>query len=61
MTFANEREPTANWFFIHDEKPDGAGYFVAYERKSNRRIGFIGMSGFRTDPVPRSRLDSRGG
>ena len=54
MTFANEREPTANWFFIHDEKPDGAGYFVAYERKSNRRIGFIGMSGFRTDPVPRA-------
>jgi hypothetical protein len=54
MTFANEREPTANWFFIHDENPDGAGYFVAYERKSNRRIGFIGMSGFRTDPVPRA-------
>jgi hypothetical protein len=54
MTFVNEREPTANWFFVRDEKPDGAGYFVAYERKSNRRIGFIGMSGFRTDPVPRA-------
>ena len=50
----NEREPTVNWFFVRDEKPDGAGYFVAYERKSNRRVGFIGMSGFRIDPVPRA-------
>src|SRR5208283_5148890 len=48
----NEREPTVNWFFVHDGKPDGAGYFAAYERTSNRRVGFIGMSGFRKGPVP---------
>ena len=51
-SFVNEREPTVNWFFVHDGKPDGAGYFVGYERESNRRVGFIGMSGFRSDPVP---------
>ena len=50
--FVNEREPTVNWFFVHDGKPDGAGYFVGYERESNRRVGFIGLSGFRSDPVP---------
>ena len=50
--FVNEREPTVNWFFVHDGKPDGAGYFAAYERTSNRRVGFIGMSGFRKGPVP---------
>ncbi len=50
--FANDREPTVNWFFVHDGKPNGAGYFVAYERTSNRRVGFIGMSGFRPGPVP---------
>jgi hypothetical protein len=50
--FVDEREPTVNWFFVHDGKPDGAGYFVGYERTSNRRVGFIGMSGFRKDPVP---------
>jgi hypothetical protein len=50
--FVNEREPTVNWFFVHDGKPDGAGYFAAYERTSNRRGGFIGMSGFRPGPVP---------
>ena len=48
--FVDEREPTVNWFFVHDGKPDGAGYFVGYERESNRRVGFIGMSGFRPDP-----------
>ena len=50
--FVDEREPTVNWFFVHDGKPDGAGYFAAYERTSNRRVGFIGMSGFRKGPVP---------
>lgn len=50
--FVNEREPTVNWFFVHDGKPDGAGYFAAYERTTNRRVGFIGMSGFRSSPVP---------
>ena len=55
----NEREPSVNWFFVHDGKPEGAGYFVGYERVSNRRVGFIGLSGFRSDPVPAARMDSR--
>ncbi len=50
--FVNEREPTVNWFFVHDGEPDGAGYFAGYDRTSKRRVGFIGMSGFRKDPVP---------
>jgi hypothetical protein len=50
--FMDEREPTVNWIFVHDGKPDGGGYFVGYERKSNRRVGFIGLNGFRTDFVP---------
>ena len=52
--FINEQEPTVLWFFVHDGKPEGAGYFVGYERTSNRRVGFIGLSGFRTDLVPTS-------
>jgi hypothetical protein len=50
--FINEREPTVNWFFVHDGKPMGAGYFVGYEHTSNRQVGFIGLSGFRTRSVP---------
>jgi hypothetical protein len=48
----NEREPNVNWYFVHDGRPDGAGYFVGYELTSNRRIGFIGLSGFRASTVP---------
>jgi hypothetical protein len=59
--FVDEREPTVNWFFVHDGKPDGAGYFVGYERTSNRRVGFIGMAGFREGPVPAAdRIPVRG-
>jgi hypothetical protein len=54
--FVNDREPTINWFWIRDTKPEGAGYFVGYERITNRRVGFIGMSGFRTDPAPTADL-----
>jgi hypothetical protein len=50
--FMDEREPNVIWFFVHDGKQAGAGYFVGYERVSNRRVGFIGLSGFRSDPVP---------
>ncbi|SIO18485.1 hypothetical protein SAMN05444166_2874 [Singulisphaera sp. GP187] len=50
--FVDEREPTANWYFVHDGKQEGGGYFVGYESESNRRIGFIGRSGFRSHSVP---------
>jgi hypothetical protein len=50
--FVNEREPNVNWYFVHDGKEDGAGYFVGYQRESNRRVGFIGLAGARSDPVP---------
>src|SRR5262249_5920964 len=48
----NEREPTEVWYFVHDGKDEGSGYFVGYERTSNRLIGYIGLSGFRAQPIP---------
>ena len=57
--FVNEQEPDVNWFFVHDGKPEGAGYFVAYERESNRRVGFIGLAGFRSQIRADRRVDSR--
>jgi hypothetical protein len=50
--FENEQEPKVNWFFVHNGEQQGAGYFVGYERETNRRVGFIGISGFHSDPVP---------
>ena len=49
MTDCN-REPLT-FSSLGPRSPDGAGYFAAYERTSNRRVGFIGMSGFRKGPV----------
>ena len=48
----DERDPSVTWFFVHDGQPQGAGYFVGYERVSNRRVGFIGLAGFRSHSVP---------
>jgi hypothetical protein len=50
--FTDDRDPNANWFFVHDGKAEGVGYFVGYRRDSRRRIGFIGLSGARAEPVP---------
>jgi hypothetical protein len=50
--FVDAEEPTVNWFFVHDGRPEGAGYFVGYERRNNRRVGYVGLNGFRSDPVP---------
>ncbi len=50
--FMDERDPSVTWFFVHDGQPQGAGYFVGYERVSNRRVGFIGLAGFRSHSVP---------
>ncbi len=50
--FMNEREPTESWYFVHDDRLNGSGYFVGYERTGNRRIGFVGLSGFRSQPLP---------
>jgi hypothetical protein len=59
--FMDERAPAVNWFFVHDGERRGAGYFVGYERESNRRVGFIGLSGFRPDPPPANeRIPVRG-
>ncbi len=41
-----------NWYFVHDGKPAGSGYFVGYDRFGKRLIGCIGRAGFRSDPPP---------
>jgi hypothetical protein len=50
--FVAAEEPTVIWYFVHDGRPEGAGYFIGYERRNNRRVGYIGLNGYRSDPVP---------
>ena len=49
--FRNEREPEAYWYFLQDDSPEGSGYFVGYERVSNRILGYIGLAGSREGPI----------
>jgi hypothetical protein len=44
--FVDDQHRGVNWFFVHDGKADGTGYFVGYERADNRIVGYIGRSGF---------------
>jgi len=46
------RRPATYWYFLHDGRPEGAGYFVGYDSKSRQRVGTMGMEGFRTGELP---------
>ena len=57
--FVNEREPTVNWFFVHDGKPEGAGYFVGYEQQEQSAGRFHRPVRFSLRSRAGRRLDSR--
>lgn len=44
--FSDQLTPATFWYFIHDGKLDGKGYFIGYDSSSKRRVGYIGRSGF---------------
>jgi hypothetical protein len=55
-SFADGRWPAIYWYFVSDGRPDGAGYFVGYDSKSNVRVGYLGTAGFRDEPLPAEEL-----
>jgi hypothetical protein len=50
--FEDDQHASNHWFFIHDGKEQGSGYFVGYNWATFDRIGFIGDSGFSRNPLP---------
>jgi hypothetical protein len=52
LAFTDDRRPPIYWYFIHDGKLDGSGYFVGYDSHSKARVGYIGLDGFRSDEPP---------
>ena len=40
------------WYFMHDGKPEGHGYFVSYDKKAKAKIGYIGTGGFTPEEPP---------
>ena len=48
------KRPEENWYFLHDGRLNGVGYFVGYDSATNRRIGYIGLNGFRRNEPPQA-------
>jgi hypothetical protein len=53
--FLDDVHPDDVWYFVHDGRAEGAGYFVGYEKVDKRRIGFIDQRGFGVDRPPRDK------
>ena len=45
----NDNNASAFWYFIHNGKLKGQGYFVGYDVKTKLCIGYIGPNGFSND------------
>ncbi len=45
-------QPSVVWYFRHDGALEGSGYFAGFDRPTNRLLGFIGVSGFRSNRPP---------
>jgi hypothetical protein len=43
--FSDQRESPTFWYFVHDGYPDGKGYFIGFDTKSNQCVGYIGLRG----------------
>jgi hypothetical protein len=50
--FTDPRYPEVIWHFITDGQRHGSAYFIGYERRTDTRIGYLGMAGFRADALP---------
>jgi hypothetical protein len=59
--FADGRSPAGYWYFVSDGRPDGTGYFVCYDSKSNACLGHLGTAGFRAGPLPPDEMVPFGG
>ncbi len=52
MACSDLRRPPTFWYFIHDGKPQGGGYFAGFHAESKRLVGYLGRAGFREEPPP---------
>ncbi|HEV8058255.1 MAG TPA: hypothetical protein VGP68_00150 [Gemmataceae bacterium] len=57
IRLSNGQTPAAYWYLLEDATSnDGHGYFVGFDSHSKRRIGYIGLAGFREQPPTREEM-----
>lgn len=50
--FNDGRTPATYWYLISKGLGEGAGYFVGFDCKTYKRVGYMGIKGFRADAPP---------
>jgi hypothetical protein len=59
--FTDRRFSGVVWYSVTDADQHGSAYFVGYDATSNECIGYLGIAGFRSGPLPPSeRFSVRG-
>lgn len=51
--FSVGTSPPQFWYFVHDGRGDGRGYFVGYDSESHVLLGYVGKNGGQRDPPTR--------
>ncbi len=51
--FSDCRTLATYWYFVHDGRSDGAGYFEGFDSQSKLRVGYLGSGGYRPELPPR--------
>lgn len=51
-TSSDYRQQPTYWYFVHDGRPHGNGYFVGYDSRSKLALGYISRQGFRLGKPP---------
>jgi hypothetical protein len=54
--FFDGRSLTTVWYLVTYGRPEGTAYFVAYDKETKTRIGYLGTAGFRDTPPPEEEL-----
>lgn len=49
--FTDTRNQPTFWYLMSDGRPDGSAYFVGYNAANKRRVGYLGLRGFRTEAL----------
>jgi hypothetical protein len=51
----DEGGPIVFWYFMHDGKLEGKGYFAGFGRKSKLSVGYLGREGFSKEVPPQEQ------
>jgi hypothetical protein len=52
--YCDDAEAPTWWYFVHDGRPQGAGYFVGYDARSRSLVGYLGRAGFQAERPPQA-------